>query len=688
MQSSLGDGTRANYFQALTSIITRDKFKLNGHSLSVYPDVDPALHTKGTSTDRCALCKWELFANSLNEAEATADADSGEDEDSDEEAAEPVAMPKSVLPPKMKLKSAVLPPKMKLKQSFAEQKPNRKQPAATPVPVKKKPTAPTVKPSPDEPTAIPAAASDAQITSLVTGDSEETVENVLNAFYVWMGSEAGGKLAHSTRIGYKSDAKRIIMIQDNKFKIPVGLSVLSSTVFDAVIAVAEDRHDWQPAWKKLRKYAETMGANLDDYNGNDGDDDEGRDAICSICQNGDDSNDDIILCDAKGCTLGYHLGCLTPALSYVPDGIWECEKCTKPAAKPVPSFKPSPSPMRKVPNVPKKVQIQETGPLGFARDAEAKAAELEQTRLATTAKLQDELRDRRNSQCSRNSTASVRSTANIKGVRGSVVAFNEVQGWGWVRPEGPDQKKFIIHKQERERAKSLPGWNAACVAGSKDRELEAGVFLVEFDTRKSHSGGGQQAQNLRPISKRNEENMTGVSRVHYPRPRGAPKNNSTWNTTTGQWDKNAEDWLGSAYPDANKMTESEPGWNDGLPREAATQTTQQKDLTSKKTLENEEVVNPVYEKSTATTQCSVAEHCSQSTQSTQSNEHNVGAVEDKLPLMSVTAGRDDNQISSEIRQQFKGCLGSIKPNSNVSTTNRKPHLNSITGDVSALRDCL
>jgi len=558
MQSqNLALSTRTNYSNSLRSIITTDKLKLQPRSLSVFPVFDPELKTKGTSTDQQAMKKWCIMLQS-------------------QVPSQPVVMPKPVVP------KSVLPPKMKLKSSsFAEQQPNRKQPAVN-VPVKKKlssrkPTEPSVKPAPTtEPTA---AASDTQITSLVIGDSEEKVQAVLDGFSAYMESKAGGRLASSTRHGYKTDAKCIIT-NPTKFNLPVGLSVLSSTVSNAVKAVSQDHHS-QSAWTKFQKYlAWTVTATIDDDD--DDDDDAGSEAICAICQTDDDSHD-IILCDAKGCGQGFHLRCLTPALSSVPAGNWECQDCKPPA--PVPSFKVSPSPMRK------KVQVNQY---------QTEAAALEQKWLETTAALQADLvRARSNSPVLSN------------GVRGSVLSYNSVQGWGWIRLEGSD-RTVIVMKQEHERFKSLPGWKAACAADKKGHELADGVFFVEFDLRKSHSGGGMQAVGLRLVTERNEEKQVGSSA--------------------------ASDWLGSAYPDADKMTDSEPGWNDGSPREAVKPL---KEPTLKKVLENEAAMNTADEKPTPAA---------------------ASALEDE-PLLTVQGGKGGNKISAAIRQQFQGRLDSIeKPN--------------------------
>jgi hypothetical protein len=53
------------------------------------------------------------------------------------------------------------------------------------------------------------------------------------------------------------------------------------------------------------------------------------------CENCGDAGDDeeLLLCDGKGCNRGYHLGCLMPALKDVPDGEWFCPACTTASPK-------------------------------------------------------------------------------------------------------------------------------------------------------------------------------------------------------------------------------------------------------------------------------------------------------------------------------------------------------------------
>ena len=50
--------------------------------------------------------------------------------------------------------------------------------------------------------------------------------------------------------------------------------------------------------------------------------------LCEICKSPERA-DVMILCD--GCTDGYHLDCLRPALDSVPEGNWLCDGCLKTA---------------------------------------------------------------------------------------------------------------------------------------------------------------------------------------------------------------------------------------------------------------------------------------------------------------------------------------------------------------------
>ena len=52
--------------------------------------------------------------------------------------------------------------------------------------------------------------------------------------------------------------------------------------------------------------------------------------ICISCGSGDDSDgNDILLCDSKKCNNAYHLACLEPKLTAVPEGDWFCPTCTQ-----------------------------------------------------------------------------------------------------------------------------------------------------------------------------------------------------------------------------------------------------------------------------------------------------------------------------------------------------------------------
>jgi hypothetical protein len=53
---------------------------------------------------------------------------------------------------------------------------------------------------------------------------------------------------------------------------------------------------------------------------------------CERCKDvGDD--EELLLCDSRNCNRGYHLGCLTPVLTEVPDGDWFCPMCTSAPCK-------------------------------------------------------------------------------------------------------------------------------------------------------------------------------------------------------------------------------------------------------------------------------------------------------------------------------------------------------------------
>lgn len=59
----------------------------------------------------------------------------------------------------------------------------------------------------------------------------------------------------------------------------------------------------------------------------DADDDE-ADAFCKVCRRDmTQENNEILLCDGKGCDGAYHQLCLDPPLKVVPEGDWLCPKC-------------------------------------------------------------------------------------------------------------------------------------------------------------------------------------------------------------------------------------------------------------------------------------------------------------------------------------------------------------------------
>ena len=66
----------------------------------------------------------------------------------------------------------------------------------------------------------------------------------------------------------------------------------------------------------------------------DGNDDENEvedtDLACGCCGSTDsiDEIDEMLLCDGDGCSRGYHMRCLSPPLSAVPDDEWLCPICT------------------------------------------------------------------------------------------------------------------------------------------------------------------------------------------------------------------------------------------------------------------------------------------------------------------------------------------------------------------------
>ena len=50
----------------------------------------------------------------------------------------------------------------------------------------------------------------------------------------------------------------------------------------------------------------------------------GSSAICGVCKDGGRENY-MVLCDV--CDRGFHLDCLEPKLTKVPEGDWMCQRC-------------------------------------------------------------------------------------------------------------------------------------------------------------------------------------------------------------------------------------------------------------------------------------------------------------------------------------------------------------------------
>lgn len=60
--------------------------------------------------------------------------------------------------------------------------------------------------------------------------------------------------------------------------------------------------------------------------------DEGSDILCNECKGGDDAEGNhILLCDGNlgKCNSSYHMRCLNPPISAIPEGDWYCDSCVK-----------------------------------------------------------------------------------------------------------------------------------------------------------------------------------------------------------------------------------------------------------------------------------------------------------------------------------------------------------------------
>ena len=51
------------------------------------------------------------------------------------------------------------------------------------------------------------------------------------------------------------------------------------------------------------------------------------DIPCEVCRSAEDGGC-MLLCDGPGCNKGFHMHCLTPALTSIPEGDWLCPGCS------------------------------------------------------------------------------------------------------------------------------------------------------------------------------------------------------------------------------------------------------------------------------------------------------------------------------------------------------------------------
>ena len=58
---------------------------------------------------------------------------------------------------------------------------------------------------------------------------------------------------------------------------------------------------------------------------------ECEDIGCSVCSADATDDNDVVMCDGKGCFCAFHQMCLDPPLLEIPegDGDWLCHKCGK-----------------------------------------------------------------------------------------------------------------------------------------------------------------------------------------------------------------------------------------------------------------------------------------------------------------------------------------------------------------------
>lgn len=80
-----------------------------------------------------------------------------------------------------------------------------------------------------------------------------------------------------------------------------------------------ERQEFEEALRASKYYAEGAEAH----------------AVCSRCHGGESTDgNEILLCDGKSCPAAYHMRCLEPPLTHIPEGAWYCPGCSAQSSAP------------------------------------------------------------------------------------------------------------------------------------------------------------------------------------------------------------------------------------------------------------------------------------------------------------------------------------------------------------------
>lgn len=150
----------------------------------------------------------------------------------------------------------------------------------------------------------------ARVSSLLSGGTRATVE------FFGTGDTATLGVADLTVWDTESGARLAKKSKAKDFAQAVAQAEKASG-----LALCQSSQQQQQRLKAVSPPADTVGSPAEEAGG----DDQEEEIVCQVCGAAEDGAS-ILLCD--GCPHGYHLACLTPALSSVPAGDWHCPTCT------------------------------------------------------------------------------------------------------------------------------------------------------------------------------------------------------------------------------------------------------------------------------------------------------------------------------------------------------------------------